>query len=291
MELISYKSKQVELGEFIDTKIILNQDCTLYDEDGSLVFCFIKNIIPEEIYDFDQKIIKMSKMESVNRGNSAGKVSVDGLAKGKTHWKAFPTELCDKNGNQLSSSKSSAFFKYNDGRISKRARSNTVMSMALGGFDKSPHHPCRLTHYTKKIIKEYPSIFPLSEYISSIYLEKFPEYYKNQKEIYDECPVDYIIPNTPFSTITLNHDFRTACHEDKGDCKKGLTCFTVKKCGDYSGGELCFPEYQMGCNVEQGDLLIFNPHIIHCNNKLEGEGRMSMVFYLREKMNQCDSTI
>ena len=82
---------------------------------------------------------------------------------------------------------------------------------------------------------------------------------------------------------------RMASH--RSDCKKGLTCFTVKKCGDYTGGELCFPEYQMGCNVEQGDLLIFNPHIIHCNNKLEGEGRMSMVFYLREKMNQCDSTI
>jgi predicted 2-oxoglutarate/Fe(II)-dependent dioxygenase YbiX len=82
-------------------------------------------------------------------------------------------------------------------------------------------------------------------------------------------------------------DFRTACHRDKGDCKDGLTAFTVKKCGEYRGGELCFPEYHIGLNVEQGDLLLFNPHIAHCNNPIIGKGRMSFVLYLREKMDKC----
>jgi hypothetical protein len=287
MEILSYKSREIVLGEFIDTKIIINQDMKLYDENGSLVFCFIKKIIPEEFYDFDEKIVKMSKMESANRGNAAGKVTIEGLQKGKEHWKRFPATLCNVKGEVSDKGTSSSFFKYHDGTISKRARSNTVQSMALGGFDKSPQHPCRLTFYTKKILKEYPSIFPLCSYISNIYEERFPEYYHKQKEVYDNSPKDYVIPDTIFSTITLNHDFRTAPHLDKGDCKQGLTCFTIKKCGDYKGGEICFPEYQMGCNVEQGDLLIFDPHIAHCNNELEGEGRMSLVFYLREKMNKC----
>ena len=66
-----------------------------------------------------------------------------------------------------------------------------------------------------------------------------------------------------------------------------MTCFTVKKVGEYSGGQLHFPDYDIGVNVEQGDLLIFNPHETHCNNELEGDGRISFVFYLREKMNKC----
>ena len=287
MELISYKSKETVLGEFYNTKIIINQDLTLYDEDGSLVFCFMKKIIPEEYYDIDPKIVKASKKESANRGNAAGKVTIDGLQKNKTHWKRFPATLCNSKGEELTKETSSSFFKYHDGTMSKRARSNTVNSLALGGFDKSPQHPCRLTHYTKQILNEYPSVFPLCGYISNIYQKKFPDYYHKQKEVYDASPKDYVIPDTVFSTITLNHDFRTATHEDKGDCKLGLTCFTIKKCGTYTGGELCFPEYQMGCNIEQGDLLIFNPHIRHCNNELVGEGRMSFVFYIRQKMNLC----
>ena len=74
---------------------------------------------------------------------------------------------------------------------------------------------------------------------------------------------------------------------DKGDCKDGLTCFTVKKCGEYTGGELIFPEYRIAVNIEQGDLLLFNPHEAHCNNPIVGEGRMSFVLYLREKMDKC----
>ena len=84
-------------------------------------------------------------------------------------------------------------------------------------------------------------------------------------------------------------DFRTACHQDKGDAKCGLTAFTVKKCGEYRGGELCFPEYNLGLNIEQGDLLLFNPHQPHSNNPLIGKGRMSFVLYLREKMDQCSN--
>ena len=37
--------------------------------------------------------------------------------------------------------------------------------------------------------------------------------------------------------------------------------------------------YDLGLNVEQGDLCIFNPHTAHCNNPLKGTGRMSFVFY------------
>jgi len=289
MELYLSKKCNVNIGEFYSSSNIYNCDVEAYDkETDEIIFCLKKNVIDDHLYDFDEKLVKLSKMESFNRGNAAGKTTVEGLKKGKEHWKAYPVELVNKKGEALTKETSSSFFKYNDGRISKRARSNTVQSFALGGFDKSPQHPCRLTHFTKKNLEAYHSIFPLCQSVNDHYFDYFPDKWLNQYEVYENSPGDFLIPDTNFSTITLNHDFRTACHKDKGDCKKGLTCFTVKRCGEYTGGELIFPEYDVAVHVGQGDLLIFNPHEAHCNNPLQGEGRMSMVLYLREKMNRCD---
>jgi len=162
------------------------------------------------------------------------------------------------------------------------------MSSAIGGFDKNAANPCRLTYFTKHNLEEFKTIFPLCKEISDLYFSYFPDYWFHQYDKYINCPQEFVIPDTNFSTITLNKDFRTATHRDKGDCKDGLTAFTVKKCGEYRGGELCFPEYHVGLNVEQGDLLLFNPHTPHCNNPIIGKGRMSFVLYLREKMDQCE---
>lgn len=290
MELNISKKLEVELGNFYHCDNIYNEDIDVYDADtGNIIFLLRKNIIPDEYYEINQSIINHSKTISANRGNAAGKATIQGLVKGKEHWRFYPAKLCDKNGNPPTKETSSSFFIYNDGRISKRSRSNTVASSAIGGFDKSPQHPCRLTAWTRDHLKQYQSIFPLCQYISDRYFEYFPDKWLNQYEIYEKSPKDFLIPGTNFSTITLNNTFRTASHKDKGDCKKGLTCFTVKKVGEYSGGQLHFPDYDIGVNVEQGDLLIFNPHETHCNNELEGDGRISFVFYLREKMNQCPS--
>ena len=86
----------------------------------------------------------------------------------------------------------------------------------------------------------------------------------------------------------LNKDFRTATHRDKGDFKDGLSCFTIFKDGEFTGGSLIFPEYDIAVDVCEGDLLMFDPHVLHANNPLEGEGRVSFVIYLREKLHLCE---
>jgi hypothetical protein len=290
MEKYISKTKECIIGEFYQCDNIIDGDYDCYDTDtDTIIFLLRKKIIPTEYYYLSDALLRHSKTISANRGNAAGKVTKEGLAKGKEHWNYYPTALCDKHGNpRKNTDSSSSFFVYNDGRISKRARSNSVASSSIGGFDKSPMHPCRLTHWTKKHLSQYESIYPLSQFVSDRYFEYFPDKWLHQHEIYKDAPQDIVIPNTNFSTITLNNTFRTAAHQDKGDCKKGLTCFTVKKNGEYEGGELIFPEYDVCVNVEEGDLLIFNPHIVHCNNPIKGDGRVSFVFYLREKINQCD---
>jgi hypothetical protein len=291
MELYKDKVDNAIIGHFYPTvNNIINEDCDLYNlKTGDLIFSFKKKRIPDELYEIDKKLIAHSKSLSYNRGSAAGIVTSKGIRRGIENWTKKPEYPCDKDGNPLPEghSKFGSQFKYEDGRISKRSRSNSVSSQSIGGFDKNPQHPCRLTYWTKNNLKAYETIFPLCKYISDEYFSYCPEKWLLQYEKYKNSPQEFVIPETNFSTVTINCDFRTACHRDKGDSKEGLTCFTVKKIGEYSGGELVFPEYRIAINIEQGDLLLFNPHEAHCNNPIVGEGRMSMVLYLREKMDQC----
>tara|TARA_R110001592_G_C13164786_1_gene749268 strand:- start:1818 stop:2696 length:879 start_codon:yes stop_codon:yes gene_type:complete len=290
MELHLNKIDKATDGTFYNIDKIYNENIDCYDkETGELIFSLKKKILPDEIYNIDKKLIVLAGTLSPNRGSAGGVVNAKGLRKGKEHWSKKPEYPCDKEGNPLPEghNKHTALFKYEDGRISKRARSNSVASQSVGGFDKSPQYPCRLTHWTKNNLESYKTIFPLCKYISDEYFSYTPDKWLHQYEKYQRCPQDFLIPETNFSTLTINLDFRTATHRDKGDFKGGLTCFTIKKVGEYTGGELCFPEYHIGLNVEQGDLLMFNPHTAHCNNPIIGSGRMSFVLYLREKMDKC----
>jgi len=290
MEGYLSKKEDILLSQFLECKNIINEDCDVYDKaTGDLVFIFRKDIIPKELYNIDNKLITHSRGLTPDRGNAAGKVTASGLLKGKENWKAKPLYPCDKHGNPLppDHKKHTTYFKYEDGRISKRMRSNSVASHSVGGFTKNAGLPCRLTHWTKKNLSAYHSIFPLTSFISDKYFEYVPDKWLNQNDKYNSSPEEFMIPNSNFSTLTINMDFRTATHKDKGDHKGGLTCFTIKEVGEWSGGELCFPEYDVGLNIRQGDLLLFNPNEVHCNNPLKGEGRMSFVMYLRDKMNQC----
>ena len=289
MELYLEKNKSVKEGFFFDCNNTYNTDIDVYDKtSGNIILSFKKNVIEEEYYDFDNWVVSQSKILSMDRGNAAGKVTLAGLKQHKENRKTYPVELLTKAGYyQKEGQSSGAHFRDNTGKISKRSKSNTVRSSTIGGFDKNAGRPCRLTFFTKRNIQKYETVFPISQKISELYFSYFPDNWLYQYESYSKCPEEFIIPYTNFSSITVNHDFRTASHRDKGDYKKGMTCFTVKKCGEFSGGELCFPEYDIGIDIKQGDLLMFNPHEVHCNNALNGRGRMSMVFYLREKMELC----
>ena len=291
MEGYLSKKKDIILSQFVDCKNIVNEDCDLYDsETNELIFIFRKDIIPKDLYKIDEKLIKHTRDLTSNRGHAAGTVNASGLVKGKETWKSKPGAPCDKDGNPLPTdhNKHTSYFKYTDGRVSKRMRSNSVASHSIGGFTKNAGLPCRLTYWTKHNLEAYESIFPLTTYISERYFEYVPDKWINQKDKYDTAPPEFVIPESNFSTLTVNMDFRTASHKDKGDHKGGLTCFTIKECGEWTGGELCFPEYDVGLNVREGDLLLFNPHVTHCNNVLKGEGRMSWVFYLRDAMDKCN---
>lgn len=290
MELYLHEN-QIELKKFYTCDNIIREDCDLYNIDnGELIFSFKKNVVPKELYNLDEKIITYASSYSNNRGDAAGITNIKDLKKGMEHWKNHPVEVIDKHGNPLPEDhqQTTSFIKMKNGVINKRKRSNQAMSNSIGGYDKSNVYPCRLTNWTKKNIEEYKSLFPLSKCISDLYFSYVPDKWLYQNEKYSKSPKEFVIPETNFSTLTINRDWRTAAHKDRGDCKEGLTAFTVKELDNFEGGELCFPNYDIGIDIREGDLLLFDPHVTHCNNKLTKNGRVSFVFYLREKLDKCE---
>lgn len=112
-----------------------------------------------------------------------------------------------------------------------------------------------------------------------------PENYNKQKEVIKKIDPNFIINDTVFTTITVNKNFRTALHKDKGDCKEGFGNLIVCSKGSYKKSYTLFPQYGIGIDCREGDFLLMDVHQWHCNAPIEGDGiRLSFVFYLREKM-------
>jgi hypothetical protein len=105
----------------------------------------------------------------------------------------------------------------------------------------------------------------------------------------------FLVPETPFTTITVNKTFRTAAHYDAGDLDTGLSNLLVlSNDGNFTGGYLVAPEYRVAVNVRPGDLLLINNHeVMHGNTPIvlgsEESERISLVCYFREKMLELGS--
>jgi hypothetical protein len=174
--------------------------------------------------------------------------------------------------------------------ISDTTYANPVNSGIAGWFDRYPRIPYgRATAFTQHQFDKFKMAFPFLQSLNRGFKQLLPWRWNNQKMAADGVDQKFLVPDTVFSTITVNKTFRTACHRDAGDFTAGLSNLLVlSNNGKYTGGYLVFPEIRIAVNVRPGDLLLVNNHeIIHGNTPIEcqedGE-RISLVCYLREKM-------
>jgi hypothetical protein len=170
------------------------------------------------------------------------------------------------------------------------------MSGIAGWFDRYPRIPYgRATSYTARNPEKFAMAYPFLQQLAVGFKELLPWRYNNQMEAAKKLDSAFLVPETPFTTITVNKTFRTAAHRDAGDLKTGLSNLLVlSNNGNYSGGYLIAPEYRVAVNVRPGDLLLINNHdVIHGNtpivlNDATAE-RVSLVCYFREKMAELGS--
>ena len=179
--------------------------------------------------------------------------------------------------------------------ISETSYGNPVDSGIAGWFDRYPRIPFgRATTYTRDNFEKFKMAYPFLQHLARGFETLLPTRYAAQKNATDKIDLRFVIPETPFTTVTVNKTFRTAAHRDAGDFSDGLSnLLTLSNDGRYTGGYLIFPEIRTAVNVRPGDLLLVNNHeIIHGNTPIvceEGSERVSLVVYLRENMLELGS--
>jgi hypothetical protein len=173
---------------------------------------------------------------------------------------------------------------------------NGVMSGIAGWFDRYPRLPYgRATSYTTREPEKFAMSFPFLQQLAKGFKDLLPWRYNNQMEAAKKLDPRFLVPETPFTTITVNKSFRTACHFDAGDFTNGLSnLLTLTNNGNYRGCYLVAPEYRVAVNPRPGDLLLINNHeVMHGNTQIEllddVAERISLVVYFREKMLELGS--
>jgi hypothetical protein len=180
--------------------------------------------------------------------------------------------------------------------ISDTSYANVVFSGIAGWFDRYPRIPYgRATAYTQHSYDKFKLSFPFLQTLDRGFAELLPTRHAAQREAANKIDPAFLVPETVFTTITVNKTFRTAAHRDAGDFSNGLSNLLVlSNNGNYTGGYLILPEVRIAVNVRPGDLLLVNNHeYIHGNTPIELQDdvaeRISLVCYLREKMLELGS--
>lgn len=263
------KNQQGDFFDFNHYHTLINKDIDIYTPEGHLLFSIRKNIIPKKISAIAKKHLLPHALsaKSNNRGIATGKVNIDSMNKSIV-------EILDPGNFKTR-------VKYDDGHVSKYKISNNCKSMIAGYYDKSKHcnnTNIRLTAFSNKYVDDWYNTIIYVQYLDKIYKSIYKSNYLNRKK--KTKLIKYgIIDDTIFTTLTINYNFRTACHVDKGNDEYSI--LTV--IGNWKGCYLGYPQYGVCVNVEEGDFLIMNPYEYHCNTEFTGSSnnRMSIVTYSR----------
>ena len=294
---------------FIKYPIIECDTDVYYNDNGiyKLLCKFRKNVISNDLIDIGWKSYKDLAKPSRGRGASAGPINTKGQ-----YW----------SKRDLIDTKKWSTSYLVDGKKSKMKVNNQVASNPLGFYEKSNNFaklPCRLTHFTRTNYDKYNEGLPFIQRIDQLFKELIPSSYEKQLDRAN-LKKKFKIPNTSFSTVTINRNFRTALHKDAGDYIEGFGNLTVIERGKYHGGYTVFPQFGVAINIRNNDFLAMDVHQWHSNTKIYEtdedkkynsklksdyndnphigtEGiytkytRLSFVCYLREKIIHCDNNI
>lgn len=179
-----------------------------------------------------------------------------------------------------------------------------VSSNILGAFDPAGSYKfCRLTSWTGSNLPAWQALQPALARVGAQLAEHVPDRYEAQMEEIRQTHPDWVVPGTPFTTITVNNTYPTGMHQDKGDLDKGFSTIFVQRRGSYTGGRFLFPEFRIGVDLQDNDLILMDAHQWHANTAITcacgeriarfcercGAERISVVSYMRTAMVRCAS--
>lgn len=251
--------------------MVIDHDADGYDAStGELLFRFRKGAMPEEVLMAGVNNYKHSITISNNRGDAAGGTK----------------RRLNKDGTESNI------------MMAADTESGNVGYMNGGGMQ--PY--CRMTAFGREHFDKLQLGMPFVEYVDSKYEELCPEHYKRQKKTANETNANYVLGDTAFSTITVNKNFRTAVHQDAGDHPEGFGNLFVYREGEWRRGYFVLPEWGIGVDMQNRDMLFVDVHRLHGNDIAEVNGelmdftefgednlRISFVLYYRTGLRTCKS--
>jgi hypothetical protein len=176
----------------------------------------------------------------------------------------------------------------------KQSRYRDVKSSIIGSIEPmgGGRYPfCRTTAWTGKNTEEFRSLYPLFSEIGALFKKHVPHRFQTQMERTRRTEADWRIADTPYTTITVNNNYPTGVHTDKGDLEEGFSCLMCIRRGEYTGGRLVFPEYRIATDLNDGDLILMDAHQWHGNTNIVPQNdeaeRISLVLYYRTDMMFC----
>lgn len=270
---IPWKGKH-PLKEHYD--LMLSGNCEVRGPKGEFVCQVLRGVLSEEAVSKAVPVLHwMRKFKSDNRGTYAG-AAVSGKQIKADGTKSRSIRALDKEGNRI-----------------------TVSSTVAGYYERQGgRHPfCRATGIVRNHPEEWSQLIPLMQECSKVFEAAQNAKYLVQMKYVASTDPAWVIPGTPFTTVTVNNTVPAAYHQDGGDLKEGLGILLGFKKGNFDGFELVIPEYRVALELSDRDVLLFNPTVWHGNippSYSEGEldedwYRMSMVLYYREGILGCGS--
>jgi hypothetical protein len=259
------QAKQLS-GELLSDKDynkLITYDADVYcEETGNCIAKFRKKIIPSNIAETAFENLKTAAKPTLNRVVSSGEDSEIRIKK--------------------------------DGTISNTKKVKAVNSGIIGYFDRGARYPyCRQTKFNINEFSKFKKAYPIIKLVDTKYAELMPEHYTKQRKQADATSQDFVIHNTAFTTVTVNKNWQTAVHTDKGDFADGFGNLVVLRKGRYTGGYFVLPKWGVAFDMQNCDLLLTDVHQWHGNTPIvkidDNATRVSLVMYYREQMIHCGS--
>lgn len=280
-------------GTFLEPyhiRTVIKDQTIALKPDGSILAILIKNVIPQSLARTARDNLREAAAITTNRGMAAGTLTNKDVEQ-------FNAEMATANRKTAYVKKGNRMVRIlNDGTASKSLLARPVQSGVVGYFDRNSRFPyCRQTAFVIEHEARMRKVMPFIRSVNEVFAHYAPDRYAAQMAVVRETNPDFVINDTAFTTITVNRNFRTACHKDAGDYKPGIGVLTVLQTGQYAGGLFCIPKYGIGLDLRTCDVLLADVHEWHGNTDIKpltaNWERISCVFYYRENMRECGSAV
>jgi hypothetical protein len=248
---------------------IATKECRVEKPDGSLLFMLIKNAIPEAVWRPAYQLLRTVSGDLSNRPNIIGSnlrlptMRKDGSL---SNFNMAPKAVVNKFGGNADLL---GYYKYKNPEPGVVDCAPTAWTQGKNG-GLSP---------------VYSGCFNFIREVNEVYKLTLAAEYKRQKAVVDLVPPHRRILDTVFTTLYVLRNAPTAIHTDDFDAEGTFGC--MASLGDWQGNELVFPKYRIGCNYQQGDVILADVHEMHGNLPLLSGERVACVFFVRTGMDQC----